>query len=343
MNNNNFSRAERKKKRRLKKRYKLLIPLLIIVLAIGVYAAFLIFKTNDAINKSHEGLNRDGSSLRDSLVKPGTDNVSLLLMGIDSSDTRGSDEIARTDALIVATFNVKEKNVKMVTIPRDSLVYIPFLNSEDKINHAHARASKDGMGPTATVETVEHLLNIPIDYYMRLNFEAFIDVVEALDGIDVEVPYELKEQNSLDSAGAIHLLPGMQRLNGEEALALARTRKKDSDFMRGLRQQDIIKAIATRAVSLSSVFKYGEVIDAIGDNMKSNMKPEEVRGFSSYLLNTQGLDIESLSIDGDDSPRPWKPYYWILDDDSVKRTSNILQRHLGITETDYGLDPVVEE
>src|SRR5690625_5785080 len=167
---------------------------------------------------------REKSDLREEYVDPKFDNVSILLMGVDSSDERGDDEEARTDALLVATLNKDEKSVKLLSIPRDSYVYVPEVGYETKINHAHAYG-----GPRATIETVENLLNIPIDYYVRVNFEAFMDVVDAVDGITVDVPYELQEQDSKDRADAIHLYPGGQKLNGEEALALARTRKKDSD------------------------------------------------------------------------------------------------------------------
>src|SRR5699024_10933938 len=147
--------------------------------------------------------------------------------GIESSDTRGSDDGARTDALMVATLNVDDKRVKLLSIPRDSLVYIPEVGYETKINHAHAYG-----GVMTTIDTVEGLLDIPIDDYVRVNFEAFMDVVDALEGITFDVPYELSEQNSSDKADSIHLYPGVQELDGEEALALARTRKHDSDVER---------------------------------------------------------------------------------------------------------------
>src|SRR5699024_7601359 len=115
-----------------------------------------------------------------------------------------------SDALILATLNKDEKSVKLLSIPRDSYVEVPGYN-KTKINHAHSHG-----GPQLTIETVENLFDIPVDYFVKINFEAFIDVVDALNGITVDVPYELKEQNSKDKAGAIHLQPGEQLLDGEE-------------------------------------------------------------------------------------------------------------------------------
>src|SRR5699024_7653135 len=117
------------------------------------------------------------------------------------------------------------------SIPRDSYVYIPEVGYEDKINHAHAFG-----GHRATIDAVENLLDIPVDYWVKLNFNAFVDVIDAIDGIDVEVPYEFTESNSDDKRDSIHLFPGKQLVDGEEALALARTRKLDNDIERGKRQ-----------------------------------------------------------------------------------------------------------
>lgn len=332
-NNNELSRTARKGKRRLKKRYIVLIIVLLLAIAGGTTAWYFDKKLNKAFTGAHDGLDRKKSDLRDGDVDPSIDNVSILIMGIDASDTRGSDEIARTDALMVATFNVTDKSVKLLSIPRDSLVYIPRIDREDKINHAHAfgHTDKEGNvvngGPESTIQTVENLLNIPIDYYVRFNFEAFMEIIDILDGIDIDVPYEITEQNSRDEANAIHLMPGMQRLDGEEALAFARTRKKDSDFMRGQRQQEVIQAIAKRSISLGTLPKIGDIIDTVGENMKHNMSYEALKSFFSYALNTNGLEIEAINIKGDDY-RPDRVYYWKLDDESVAETSKELREHL---------------
>src|SRR5699024_2063606 len=152
---------------------------------------------------------------------------------------------------------------KLLSIPRDSYVYIPEVGYKTKITHAHAFG-----GPESTIDTVEHFLHVPVDYYARVDFEAFIGVVDALGGLHYDVPYEIHEQDSQDHQNAIHLEPGKQNVNGEEALALARTRKYDSDVDRGKRQQELIKKIADKATSASSIFKLGDVLDSIGPNLK---------------------------------------------------------------------------
>src|SRR5699024_3514718 len=331
-----------KKKRVLKKRYKTLIALLIIIaLAVGGYFAYLYVQAKQSANEAHDGSEYTRSDLRDQDIDPKLDNFSMLLMGIDSSETRGSDDEARTDALMVATFNKEDKSVKLLSIPRDSLVDIPDYTTEDgeekegyatKINHAHAMGGVD-----LTVDTVEDTLDIPIDYYARVNFDAFMDVIDVLDGIDFDVPDDFSEQDSTDKADAIELQKGEQTLDGEEALALARTRKMDSDMERGKRQQEIIQAIADKTLSAKSVLKYGDLMKADGSNMKTNMEFNDMKSFFGYLTKGTNIDIDALSIDGRDY-MPTNAYYWKLDERSLALTSNILKKHLDIEVKDYGYD-----
>src|SRR5699024_584532 len=137
MNNDN-SRTNVKKKRVLKNRFKIIIQLVILLLAGGSYFWYLHSQADSAISESHDDIDRDKSDLRSDYVDPKFDNVSILLMGIDASDTRGADEGTRTDALMVATLNKDDKSVKLLSIPRDALVYIPEVGREEKINHAHS-------------------------------------------------------------------------------------------------------------------------------------------------------------------------------------------------------------
>lgn len=297
----------------------LVASLLICATAYGVYIAK---QAKHAIDSAHEELEgRDISALRDAKVEPIHDNVSVLFVGVDDSENRGQgSENSRSDALILATLNNKTKTVKMLSIPRDSYVYIPSVEHKDKITHAHAYG-----GTLSTIDTVEQLLDVPIDYYVRMNFNAFIDVVDALGGIEAEVPYKLHEKDEFDR-NAINLEPGLQHLNGSQALALARTRKQDSDIERGKRQQEILTAIINKVSSVGSITKYDDVIKALGDNMKTNMTFSEMKSFLSYL--TQGMPrIDSLTLEGTDDMSTGV-YYYKLNQESVDEVSETLNNHL---------------
>ncbi|SFE11347.1 cell envelope-related function transcriptional attenuator common domain-containing protein [Lentibacillus persicus] len=315
----------KRKKRRLRKRaFFILIPMFLVVVALS-YGTYLYVKADSVFSESYEEDSQAKSDLREEKVDPTEDNVSVLIAGVDSSDVRNNSDNARTDTLMLATLNKKDHSVKMLSIPRDSLVYIPEVGYEDKINHAHAYGGMD-----ATRETVENLLDIPVDYYVKLNFEAFIDVVNAVNGITVDVPYELSEQNSKDEEGAIHLMPGEQTLNGEEALALARTRKLDNDIERGKRQQDIIKAVVDKAMSMSSILKYDNIIDAVGTNMTTNMKFGEMRSFVSYGTKGKNLDFETFTLEGSNY-MPAGTYYWQIDQTALAETQQVLKNHLDLS------------
>ncbi|MFB4473693.1 LCP family protein [Oceanobacillus caeni] len=318
--------VRRKKKRRIRKRIYILLPIVIVFLGIFLYASYLYIKADSIFSSAYEDDGREKSDLREIPVDPTKDNVSVLIMGIDSSEKRGESKNSRTDTLMVATLNKKENSIKLLSIPRDSLVYIPEVGYETKINHAHAFG-----GTRGTINTVENLLDIPIDYYVKVNFDAFIDVVDAVGGITVDVPYELKEQNSKDKAGAIHLLPGKQHLDGEEALALARTRKKDNDIMRGERQQEIMKAIIAKGASVHGIMNIDDVIEAVGGNLTTNMKFGEMKSFITYGTSGKSLDIETLTLDGTDY-QPGSTYYYKLDELALGETKHTLQAHLDIID-----------
>ncbi|OAT81588.1 transcriptional regulator [Bacillus sp. MKU004] len=317
----------RKKKRRRRILFFLVIPFLVLAIVSSSYGAYLYKKAESVFSDSYNNLEgREKSDKRVKDVDPQEDNVSILFIGIDESKERNFGDATRSDALMLATLNEKEKSVKLLSIPRDSYVYVPEVGYNTKINHAHAYG-----GPKASIEAVEEMLDIPVDYYVRMNFYAFIDVVNALDGIKVDVPYEINEMDSRDTAGAIRLQPGTQLLNGEEALALARTRKLDNDIERGKRQQEIIQAIMKRAISANSLSKYDDVIKAVGDNLETNMTFDEMKSFVSYGMS-DSLDMQTLSLDGTDSYID-RTYYWQLDPDSVNTISEELKEHLEINES----------
>ncbi|MCZ8537106.1 LCP family protein [Paenisporosarcina quisquiliarum] len=315
------------KEQKLKSKKSLIIKISVLLVA-GIlisgsaYGFYLVKKAETAAEKSYEAVeNRDGSVLRNSEVTPLEDNVSILFIGVDDSETRnqGTNE-SRSDALMLATLNNKEKTVKLVSIPRDSFVYIPEIGYEDKINHALFKG-----GVKATIETVENLLEVPVDYYVRMNFNAFIDVVDAFEGINVNVPYDRLEKDEEDQY-TIKLKKGFQKLDGREALALARTRKLDNDIERGKRQQEILSAIVKKASSASSFTKYGNVIDAVGDNMKTDMTFDEMKSFLSYIKDGMP-QVDTMTLSGYDDTTT-NTYFWRLDQEVLSETQNLLKDHL---------------
>ncbi len=305
-----------KRKTLLKGLALLLISLLICFSAYGIY---LVKKAQSAVDTAYESAGNANEH-----VEPLTDNISILFIGVDDSAERGqSDNNIRSDALILATLNNKDKSIKLVSIPRDTYTYIPDKGREDKITHAYALN-----GPSSTIESVEQLLEVPVDYYLRMNFDAFIEVVDALGGIKAEVPYDITEQDENDSQNAIELKEGIQFLNGSEALALARTRHYDNDIERGKRQQMILESIMNRALSVGSISKYGDVFEAVGDNMKTDLSFGNISALFEYAKNGKP-DIETITLDGYDDMSTGI-YYWKLKEESLEELQDVLQSHLGL-------------
>ncbi|CAM4105601.1 LCP family protein [Bacillus paramycoides] len=329
-----------------RKKTKIIISVILLFLIVGgSYTWFLVNKASSAVrNAAHDLARGDKSDLRDKAVKPITNNVSVLIMGVDESDVRGKEygEAIRTDALLLATFNKDSKTVKLLSIPRDTYTYIPVEKKKDKITHAHAFGStkngKDG-GPQASIDAVENLMNVPVDYFVKFNFKSFIKIVDDLGGIEVDVPVEFTEQDSNDNAEAIHLKKGVQKLNGEEALALARTRHIDSDAMRGQRQQLVIEAILKKLTSVGSVTKVGNIIDDINGQFVTNLTFDDMLSFYKYGSDST---IEKLQIQGEDcymakgddtcskSPGGGRTYYYNPDKKDLANTTNELRSHLGL-------------
>ncbi|EJQ41934.1 hypothetical protein IEE_04424 [Bacillus cereus BAG5X1-1] len=336
----------RSKPKNSKKKTKIIISVILFFLIIGGgYTWFLVNKASSAIrNAAHDLARGDKSDLRDKAVKPITNNVSVLIMGVDESDVRGKEygEAIRTDALLLATFNKDSKTVKLLSIPRDTYTYIPVEKKKDKITHAHAFGStkngKDG-GPQASIDAVEKLTNVPVDYFVKFNFKSFIKIVDDLGGIEVDVPVEFTEQDSNDTAEAIHLQKGVQKLNGEEALALARTRHIDSDAMRGQRQQLVIEAILKKLTSVGSVTKVGNIIDDINGQFVTNLTFDDMLSFYKYGADSS---IEKLQIQGEDcymakgddtcskSAGGGRTYYYNPDKKELANVTNELRSHLGL-------------
>ena len=317
--NNNKKRVKKRRKRIL---LWVLMPILLLIIGATAYGGFLYNKAESVMNKSYKPIDRDSKKTNVKL-----ENTSILFIGVDDSEKRKASGNSRSDALMLATFNKKDKSIKLLSIPRDSYVHIPEKDIYTKITHAHAYG-----GVKLTLETVEELLDVPVDYYVKMNFNAFIDVINALDGVKVDVPFTFSEQDSKDHAKAITLQKGLQELDGEQALAFARTRKIDSDIQRGMRQQQIVKAIIAKGSSIKSITNYTDVMEAVGKNMSTDLTFDQMKSFISYIQAGSGINVESLSLKGSDSYIN-RIYYYQLDETALEETKSTLKKHLNRTNT----------
>ncbi|EGQ3695720.1 LCP family protein [Staphylococcus pseudintermedius] len=312
----------------MNKGLKFLLYLLALMLIIvpTIFAFTLFNSSKNAFDDSFSQSDQRQSQLRDSKVNAAKQPISILFLGIDDSSTRRqngqSAENARTDAMILSTMNPDKHQIRLVSIPRDTLSYIPEVGYYDKITHAHAYG-----GPEASMRTVEANLNVPVDYYVRINMEAFAKTVDELGGIEYDVPYDLNEPNTMDK-GRIKLKKGKQQLNGDEVLAVTRTRKQDSDLKRGQRQMEVLKILFKKAQETKSLHKLDDIIEIVGKNSKHNLSYSEIKALATnYLAND--VDIQSQQLKGENELLNGI-YYINPDVDNLIETSNTLRKDLGL-------------
>lgn len=213
-----------------------------------------------------------------------TKPFTMLLLGIDSEqdDIRKSSSF-NGDTIMMVTFDPETLSTTMFSIPRDTYVKMACGGRITKINHA------SWGGTSCMVKTVENLTGIKIDYYAKINFKGVVDLVNILGGINVDVPVKFCEQNSDRQWGdkTICLEPGMQKLDGEQALALARHRKTLplGDFQRGQNQQLVVEGMIGSLKNVKSVEDFYKILDTIGKNMDTNMTTEEMLSFYNIGKN----------------------------------------------------------
>lgn len=200
---------------------------------------------------------------------------SILIMGNDGG---------RTDSLILATYNPIKLSVTMTSIPRDSYVPIACYPQEqkDKIGHAFS-VSRD-----CAIETVENLFDIDINYFVEVNFKGVVEIVDALDKIWIDSPVEFVGQNSDEERGhyTVKVFKGGQWVTGEQALAFARERHHmpGGDYQRQENQQQVIQAIIDRTLQLKDINRALDVLNAAGNNVKTNMSLNQMMDIFNVLI-----------------------------------------------------------
>ena len=304
-------RIQRKKKKKWLRVTGIIVLLLLI--AGGAYGFTVYHSLKNAVETMHQPIEREQSEKRpEPIALNKKQPFSVLMMGVDE---RQGDK-GRSDTMIVLTVNPNTQSVKMLSIPRDTRTEIVGKGKEDKINHAYAF----GNVPMA-MDTVEKFLDIPLDYYVKINMEGFEDIVDAVGGVVV--------QNDLDfSSDGYHFPKGEIPLDGKKALSFSRMRYEDprGDFGRQIRQRQIIQAIINKGASLSSLTKFQDIFTALGDNVKTNLAFNEMVDIQKNYKDASH-SVEQIEIKGSGT-KINGVYYLIVSPDEKQRVQNELKDHL---------------
>ena len=303
--------------------WTIVIVLVLVLIGAGIYISSLYNTFDEGVSSSYEPVDRERSDLReeDATVE---DSFTVLILGTDENKSRaekenlGGDDF-RTDSMILATFDKNSDDVKLVNIPRDTLAYIETEEYFDKINHAHMYG-----GPSASMNAVESLLNVPVDYYVRINMAGVVDIVESVGGIEFDVPFDMNEPDQYDT-GRIILEEGVQELDGEEALAVVRSRRVDSDLGRGNRQMELVEAVLNKVKSSGGLTKIDDLIKVVADNTRHNFTSKDIRQLASYYAFND-ISFDSTQLRGSDY---WHPgngaYFYRADDEHLYILSNTIR------------------
>ena len=300
-----------------KKKWPWIVGILGVLLLIGggyILSVYLSFTST--LKEIHEPVDREVSDKREEqVVFEEKDPFSVLMLGVDEREG----DAGRSDTIIVMTVNPTEKSTKMVSIPRDTYTEIVGRGTKDKINHAYAFG---GLG--MSMNTVEELMDIPIDYVVQVNMEGFADIVDAVGGVTVN--------NTLDFSVGAHDYPvGNIILNGEEALSFVRMRYEDpsGDFGRQNRQKQVIQAIMKEGASVNSLLNYRSIFNALGANVKTNMKFDEMVDVQANYRDAVGK-VEQLYFEKGTGGKTNGVWYYHLNDAELKEVQDNLKKHLNM-------------
>lgn len=292
----------KKLQKKNKKKWILRSVIIFAVLLLG-FGGYVFFTFWNALGKGYKQ-----ASLSQYRTAPVTLDkpFTILFMGTDNydSDAKKLNDPnkfgERTDVLMLMAVDPVKKKALIVNIPRDTIVPIAHTNGvRTKINAAYNYAfgglTNEKIDPTQNVlDTVSHFLGgVSIDYYAHIDFKGFIDLVNALGGVDVNVPYKF-EISTFDRVCYFH--QGSMHLNGQCALPYVRQRHSDphGDHGRNLRQQQVIEQIINKLGSFSSITEVSGIADAIGNNLTYDIPPDDFLPLATLYKSIPKSNIEQF-------------------------------------------------
>jgi LCP family protein required for cell wall assembly len=308
--------------------------LLIVILGLAAYAGYLFVKTKDTLHQIANPNDNTVAAADLAQAKP----IGLLVMGLDNRRATGS---MNTDVMMAAIFNPKSKTATVVSVPRDS-----DLNMSDyktrKANGYYARflsiarTEHNLTGEDASKYAREQMkdmmskfFGVPIDYAAVLDFQGFIDVVNALGGVSVNVDQDMRYWDKADGTN-IDLKKGPQELNGEDALGFVRYRKSkngetraSSDFERNARQDQVLGVIVDKIKSLGTVTKAGGLLGAMGNNIRTDMEQMQIENMIKTYFGISRQNVRFIALEG-----TWKSPYVYLDPTKLEEAKQALNEEL---------------
>lgn len=266
-------------------------------------------------SEDEESRTNAGAMTPSELLEAG-EPVSILLLGVDTGDL-GRTEQGRSDSMVVVTINPHTQKTTLLSIPRDTYTEILGYGTSDKINHAYAFG-----GTAMSINTVQQMLDIPIDFYVMVNMAGIQEIVDAVGGITVESPLTFN-QNGYD------FVQGTNQLDGEAALAFARMRYEDpaGDTGRQGRQRLVIEAVIRKLATPETLLNYQAVLETLSANMQTSFQLSDFYTLQNqdYLGVVGNIEQQQLGGTGDMMN---DIYYNFVDEAELTRVRDLLQIEL---------------
>ena len=247
------------------------------------------------------------------------DKSTIMIMGIDERD----DDVGRSDTLMIASLDPKKNQASLLSVPRDTRVKIKG-HGFDKINAAYAYGHEQ-----LSQNTVENLLGVNIDHYIIINSKSFKKIIDAIGGIDINVPKRMHYEDPWDDDGGlvIDFQPGMQHMDGAKAITYVRYRDEEGDLGRIRRQQDFMKACMDKLVSPSIIPQLPTVIKEVIGSIKTDLSLRQLLEFAGTLKESKNNGLKTDMV-------PGRPLYidgisyWIPD---LNKLRNTVAETLGVS------------
>ncbi|MGV3010237.1 glycopolymer--peptidoglycan transferase LytR [Streptococcus thoraltensis] len=300
------------------------------IIAIGVYFGSAYVFSTGTLSKTFKEF--EGQEISKAIDK--NEPFSVLLMGVDTGTAeRGSTWEGNSDSMILVTVNPKTKKTTMTSLERDIMVKLKGPKSNDqngeeaKLNAAYAAG-----GAQMAMMTVEEMLDIDIDYYMQINMQGLMDLVDAVDGITVTNHFDFPisiAQNEPDYTATV--APGTHRLNGEQALVYARMRYDDpeGDYGRQKRQREVIQKVMKKVLKLgNSVSSYKKILNAVAGNMQTDIKINSSTIPSLFKYADTVNHVKEYQLKGEDADINGGSYQ-IPTAKAILKTQNRIKKQLG--------------
>lgn len=286
------------------------------VLAVGLgYASHMYFSINSAVDGS--GAKNSATSAKIAAKKP----ISVLILGVDQG-IEGRHDQGNSDTLILATANPQTGKSTLTSIPRDTLADIR--GDSGKYFMYRINSAYEVGGSKASVKTVSTLLDVPINYYVEVNMKALKELVDAVGGVTVKVPFSF-------SYDWCDFKKGYQHLNGRHAVAYSRMRKEDprGDYGRQLRQRQIIQAVVKKALNVNTLANYRKLVTIFQKYVTTNMSFGDML---SLALNYRAAanNLKSNYIQGHDA---WidGASIQVASTSELQKKSNMIRKNLGLS------------